>query len=268
VSAFLFAVPIAVMGGLIGLGGAEFRLPVLMRVFEYQAKRAVPINLAISLITVAAAFATRLTTASFEPIAALIPLLALFAGASMAGAYLGTGYLQRLHDSAFEKIVALLLILIGGLLIAESFAGFATHRMTEGMLGNAALAVGLGGMIGVVSSLLGVAGGELIIPTLILVFGVGVKEAGTASLLISSVTIVVGLFRYWKQGRYENRDVSEMIVPMGLGSVVGSVAGAAMVGMVSAVALKAILGCILILSSIKIFSAASVPHPRFDESFR
>jgi uncharacterized membrane protein YfcA len=75
--AFLYAVPIAVLGGLIGLGGAEFRLPVLMRVFEYKAKRAVPINLAISLVTVVCAFATRITTASVEPVVALFPLLIL-----------------------------------------------------------------------------------------------------------------------------------------------------------------------------------------------
>ena len=88
--AFLYAVPIAVLGGLIGLGGAEFRLPVLMRVFRYSSKRAVPINLAISFVTVICALATRVTTVSVEPVVALFPLLVLFTGASMAGAYFGT----------------------------------------------------------------------------------------------------------------------------------------------------------------------------------
>ena len=261
--AFLFAVPIAILGGLIGLGGAEFRLPVLMRVFQYQAKRAVPINLAISLVTVVSAAATRITTTTVEPVVALLPILILFASASMMGAYIGTGYLHRLHDSHFERIVAALLILIGALLIAESLFDFATHRVAEGMLANAILAIGFGLIIGVISSLLGVAGGELIIPALILVFGLGVKEAGTASLLISSATIVVGLFRYWKQGRYNDyREMTEMVVPMGIGSVIGSIAGAAMIGLVSAALLKALLGCILILSSLKIFSTASAPSPK------
>jgi uncharacterized membrane protein YfcA len=256
--AFLFAVPIAVLGGLIGLGGAEFRLPVLMQVFGYQAKRAVPINLAISLVTVVCAFATRVTTAAVEPVLILLPTLVLFTGASMTGAYIGTGYLHRLHDANFEKIVALLLIFIGGLLIAESLFDFATHRVADEMLANALLALALGGMIGVISSLLGVAGGELIIPALILVFGVGVKEAGTASLLISSATILVGFFRYWRQGRYrDSHDLKGVVAPMGIGSVIGSIAGAAIVGLVSASLLKALLGGILILSSIKIFSASS-----------
>ncbi len=261
--AFLFAVPIAVLGGLIGLGGAEFRLPVLMRVFEYQAKRAVPINLAISLMTVVSAAAIRITTTAVEPILVLLPILILFAGASMMGAYIGPGYLHRLHDSHLEKVVAVLLILIGGLLVAELVFDFATHRVAEGMPANAALAIGLGLIVGIISSLLGVAGGELIIPALILVFGLGVKEAGTASLLISSATILVGLFRYWKQGRYhDHHDVTEMVIPMGIGSVIGSIAGAAMIGLVSAQLLKGLLGCILILSSLKIVSAASTSAPR------
>jgi uncharacterized membrane protein YfcA len=259
--AFLFAVPIAVLGGLIGLGGAEFRLPVLMRVFQYQAKRAVPINLAISLVTVVSAAATRITTTAVEPILVLLPILILFAGASMMGAYIGTGYLHRLHDSQFEKVVATLLVAIGGVLIIESFIGFATHRVAEGMLLNAALALGLGLMVGIISSLLGVAGGELIIPALILVFGAGVKEAGTASLFISSVTILVGLLRYRRQGRYRGHDVTGMVIPMGLGSVIGSIAGAAIIGLISAALLKAMLGCILVISALKIFSAVVVPAP-------
>jgi uncharacterized protein len=46
--AALWGAPIGLRGGLIGLGGAEFRLPVLAGVFGYAARRAVALNLAIS----------------------------------------------------------------------------------------------------------------------------------------------------------------------------------------------------------------------------
>jgi len=42
-----------------GLGGAEFRLPVLAGVFGYAARRAVALNLAISLVTVVSALIIR-----------------------------------------------------------------------------------------------------------------------------------------------------------------------------------------------------------------
>ncbi|HYN23105.1 MAG TPA: sulfite exporter TauE/SafE family protein, partial [Thermoanaerobaculia bacterium] len=40
-AALLYGAPIGVLGGLIGLGGAEFRLPVLKSVFRYPTRRAV-----------------------------------------------------------------------------------------------------------------------------------------------------------------------------------------------------------------------------------
>ncbi|WP_236692530.1 hypothetical protein [Rhodobacter capsulatus] len=43
------------MGGLIGLGGAEFRLPVLITLFRFGALEAVILNKAMSLIVVATA---------------------------------------------------------------------------------------------------------------------------------------------------------------------------------------------------------------------
>jgi len=62
--AFLYAVPIAVLGGLIGLGGAEFRLPVLSGPLGHPVRRAVPLNLSVSLVTLAVAFAARGRTLS------------------------------------------------------------------------------------------------------------------------------------------------------------------------------------------------------------
>jgi Sec-independent protein secretion pathway component TatC len=58
----------------------------------------------------------------------------------------------------------------------------------------------LGLAIGFISSLLGVTGGEIIIPTLVLGFGTPIKVAGSLSLLISLPTVAVGLIRYAHQG--------------------------------------------------------------------
>jgi uncharacterized protein len=83
---------------------------------------------------------------------------------------------------------------------------------------------GLG--IGLVSSLLGVAGGELIIPTLVFAFGAGIKAAGTASLLVSLPTVAVGVLRHRGLGAFEEgQDITKIVAPMGVGSVVGAVVG-------------------------------------------
>jgi uncharacterized protein len=83
VAALLYGAPIGLLGGLIGLGGAEFRLPVLAGVFSYTARRAVALNLAISLVTVVSALLIRGGTLSLEPLIALLPVaLAMIVGLS------------------------------------------------------------------------------------------------------------------------------------------------------------------------------------------
>jgi uncharacterized membrane protein YfcA len=55
-AAGLWGAAIGTLGGLIGLGGAEFRLPVLLGVFRFPPLEAVILNKATSLIVVASAF--------------------------------------------------------------------------------------------------------------------------------------------------------------------------------------------------------------------
>jgi uncharacterized protein len=109
-------------------------------------------------------------------------------------------------------------------------------------------------VIGLVSSLLGVAGGELIIPTLLFAFGADVKTAGTASLLISLPTVAVGVVRHARLKAFDDRpDLTQTVAPMGVGSVIGAVAGGLLVGFVPAAALKLLLGVVLIVSAVRIF---------------
>ena len=53
---------IGALGGLIGLGGAEFRLPLLISVFGFAALEAVILNKAMSLVVVASALPFRAGT--------------------------------------------------------------------------------------------------------------------------------------------------------------------------------------------------------------
>ena len=80
--AFGWSVPIGGLAGLVGLGGGEFRLPVLMYVVGYPARTAVPLNLAVSLITLTFALVVRSRAVS---VAALVPYLNEVAGLAVGG---------------------------------------------------------------------------------------------------------------------------------------------------------------------------------------
>jgi hypothetical protein len=66
---FFSGAVIGVFGGLIGLGGAEFRLPLVLTVFGYATLPAVVVNLALILVTVVFSFIFRLKTIGLDVIA-------------------------------------------------------------------------------------------------------------------------------------------------------------------------------------------------------
>src|SRR5918998_1873186 len=193
VAALLYGAPIGLLGGLIGLGGAEFRLPVRAGVFGYAARRAVALNLAISLITVVSALLIRGGTLSFAPLLGRLPVVVAMIAGAVSAAYFGTALVHRVSERLLERVILVFLVVIGSALIVEALL----PQEVPGLLPDAlsvrivaAVLFGLG--IGLVSSLLGVAGGELIIPTLVFAFGADIKTAGTASLLISLPTVAGG----------------------------------------------------------------------------
>jgi uncharacterized membrane protein YfcA len=111
-----------------------------------------------------------------------------------------------------------------------------------------------GFLIGIVAALLGVAGGELLIPTLVLLFGVDIKLAGSLSLAVSLPTMLVGFARYSRDRSFvvlaENR---RFVLVMAAGSIVGSFIGAMLLGIVPANVLLPALAFILLLSAVKVW---------------
>lgn len=255
---FSFGVGAAVgtAGGLIGLGGAEFRLPALVGVLRFSAREAVAVNLVSSFIVLAAAFPFRATTVPLYEIAPHLPaVLGMLAG-SMSAAWIGAGWLRRASDKLLGRLILILLVALGLILIAEGlFVAEPTRLVSEGLVPTVVTAAGCGMVIGLVSSLLGVAGGELIIPAFILLFGVDVKVAGSMSILVGMPTIAVGVVRHLAAGSVlrDGAVWRTTIVPLGAGSILGAILGAQALGLVPSQTLKIGLGIILIWSAWGVF---------------
>lgn len=250
---FVAGVAVGSLAGLIGLGGAEFRLPVLKAVFHCPVHRAVTLNLAMSFLTLAAALPVRLRV-GLEGLWEGAPLIGAMVVGAAAGASAGAALARRLCAARLERLVLILLVGLGGLLIGEAFVAWESPGVGGGLLVQGPLALLLGAGIGVVSSLLGVAGGELIIPTLTLLFGFDVKVAGTASTVVSLPTIGAGLWRYAALGAFSDRDdLRRLALPMGTGSLLGAAAGGFLLPYVPAAGLEAGLGLLLIGSAFRAF---------------
>jgi uncharacterized protein len=202
-----------------------------------------------------ASLAIRSRSLSFEPLAPLLPVILAITGGAVFSAFFGTALAGRMSNQRLERIILILLVCIGTALIIEGVLpqGFRSALPDQVILWiGAGFIFGLG--IGLVSSLLGVAGGELIIPTMVFAFGADIKTAGTASLLISLPTVAMGIFRYSRQSAYTEKDsLIKTVLPMGAGSVLGAIIGGLLVGMVPQSWLKLGLGIILMVSAFRMF---------------
>jgi uncharacterized protein len=147
------------------------------------------LNKAMSLVVVAPALPFRAAAVPFGSVAAQWPIIVNLLAGSLLGAWLGASWATRLASQTLYRVIAVLLLGIAVVLVIG-------HDMAASMLiGMPQMAAGVaaGFVIGIVAALLGVAGGELLIPTLIILFGVDIKLAGSLSLPVSLPTMLVGL---------------------------------------------------------------------------
>jgi uncharacterized membrane protein YfcA len=243
------------IGGLIGLGGGELRLPILVGLIGFAARAAVPMNQILSLVTLVTALVVRWHTGSLVGVGAFAPAVIALGSGGVTAAWFAAGLLSRVTDHRLERAIAVLLMAIGLLLIGERLLPVGLPALVPAEPGWQIVAgVVLGLCIGTASTFLGVAGGELLIPTLILVFGADIRTAGSAVLFVSIPTVCIGLFRYGRMGLLPGRSTLLRVgLPMGLESLVGAAAGGVFAGSTSAEVLKLLLGLILIAAALKAF---------------
>ena len=243
---------IGILGGLIGLGGAEFRLPLLIGLFGFAALHAVILNKAMSLVVVASALAFRTTAVPIDLVLAQWPIIVNLLAGSLIGAWMGASWATRLSHRRLYKVIAVLLVLIALILLLGH-----ERRATEPLLtGTLQIGVGVvaGLLIGVVASIMGVAGGELLIPTLVILFGLDIKLAGSLSVAISLPTMLMGFARYSRDQSFSVlKEHLPFVIAMAAGSLLGTAIGGQLLGVVPDALLLPALAAILLISAVKVW---------------
>jgi uncharacterized membrane protein YfcA len=103
---FAAGAAVGVLGGLVGLGGAEFRLPLLLALFGFAALAAVIVNKAMSLVVVIAALPARLAAVPLVDVSGeWASVLNLLAG-SLVGAWLGATWATRMASTRLYRVLA------------------------------------------------------------------------------------------------------------------------------------------------------------------
>ncbi|MFC9614523.1 TSUP family transporter [Streptomyces sp. NPDC056938] len=249
--AFVAGGAVGILGGMIGLGGAEFRLPLLISLFGFAALSAVILNKAMSLVVVLAALPARLAAVSASELASHWTIAVNLLAGSLLGAWAGATWAVRMRSFTLYKVLAALMVLMAAALMITHATALGTLSLPLWAQVPSGVLAGFG--IGVVAAIMGVAGGELLIPTIVLLFAVDIKTAGSLSLLVSLPTMLVAFARYSRDGSFAVlRANLPFTVVMAGGSIAGALLGGLLVGVFSELVLIPALAVILLISAIKL----------------
>jgi len=250
--AFVTGAAIGLLGGMIGLGGAEFRLPLLIGVFGFLALQAVIMNKALSLVVVVTALPARMLGVPYADVAEHWTIIVNLLAGSLVGAWLGATWATRMRSRTLYRVLAVLLVLIAVTLVLTHLGDVRPSDITGGWQVVAGVVAGVA--IGVVAALMGVAGGELLIPTIVLLYAVDIKIAGSLSLAVSLPTMLSKFARYSRDQSFQVLAANKpFLIAMAAGSVAGTVVGGLLLNVVPSLVLIPLLAGLLVLSSVKVW---------------
>ena len=156
-----------------------------------------------------------------------------------------------MRSATLNRVLPALLVLIAAALAWNHFGDLNRldlHPLPRTLLG---LAAGVG--IGIVAALMGAAGGELLIPVIVLLFAVDIKIAGSLALAISLPTMLVAFARYSRDRSFEVlRATKGFVLAMAAGSIIGTILGGLLLGAVPEAVLIPLVA-LLLASAIKVW---------------
>lgn len=187
---------VSIAAGMFGVGGGVLLVPFLVLVL----RRAQHVAHATSLVAILFAGASGGTRFAFDGAVQWVAVVALAVGA-VAGAQLGARFLPKLTDTVLRRLFGVVLLVVAVRFVAAgsggASGGLSAPDMDVAML---ALHVVIGIGTGVSSAVLGVGGGTVLVPILVLLLGYGQHIAEGTSLFVIVPAALSGAIAHSRNG--------------------------------------------------------------------
>ncbi len=211
----LIGLAAGLMSGLMGVGGGIVMIPLMTAFLGLTQHKAHGTSLAVIVFT---AIAGALTY-GFSGHTDLVIALELIAG-SMVGARIGALVMNRIPARELRMIFAIFIFLIGLRLLLALPSGEAIVQ-TNTLIGVLTVVV-IGLITGILSGMLGVGGGIVMVPAMVLLLGLAQQNAQGVSLLVMIPTSIVGATTHLKKGNVVTRIVPWIAATSIIAAVIGS----------------------------------------------
>jgi hypothetical protein len=190
---FVIGLTAGIFGGLAGLGGGLIMIPLMVEVLKLNQHKAHGTSLVALVFTgISGAITYALNGAIDITAAVLLALTAVFT------APLGARYAHTLAEWKLKKTFGAFLIFCSVLLLLKPYLADIIGTVP----GYAKIIVFLitGAFTGFLSGMMGVGGGTIMVPVMVLLAGFTQHAAQGTSLLVMVPTGGIGAFTHWKMG--------------------------------------------------------------------
>ena len=236
-------------GGLVGLGGGVIMIPLMVRFFRFSQHQAHGTSLMALVFTGLSGAVTYYFNGSVDVLAA-----ALLAASAIFTARFGAMYAHALPEWKLKMAFGFFVICVSLLLLSKPYLALLAFlsQPVDGWAKIAAL-LASGVFAGFLSGMMGVGGGSIMVPALVLLVGHSQYTAQGSSLLAMVPAGSVGAYTHWRLGNVILR-VLPGLIP---GIILGTYLGGSLAHVLTEANLRLIFAGVLIWLGIRDIRAAS-----------
>ena len=242
-TSFLIGLLAGTFGGLVGLGGGVIMIPLMVGFFKFDQHQAHGTSLMALVFTGLAGAVTYYLQGSVDVLAA-----ALLAASAIFTARFGALYANALPEWKLKRAFGIFVICVSLLLVSKpylSHLAFLAHP-AGGWVKITAL-LGSGAVAGFLSGMMGVGGGSIMVPALVLMVGHSQYTAQGSSLLAMVPGGSVGAYTHWRLGNVVLK-VLPGLIP---GILIGTYLGGNLAHLLTEANLRLVFAAVLILMGIR-----------------
>jgi uncharacterized protein len=212
---FLIGFLAGLFGGLVGLGGGVVMIPLMVGIKKLSQQHAHGTSLVVLVFTGIMGAATYAYQGSIDIVAsALLASTAIFTARS--GAFIA----HSLPEWKLKKTFGIFIILVSMLMVLKPYIPHVASPM-EGWI-KVLILLASGALTGLLSGMMGVGGGSLMVPAMVLMVGMEQHTAQGSSLLAMIPAGAVGAWTHKKLGNVETPLLYGLIPGVMIGTFIGA----------------------------------------------
>jgi len=203
------------MGGLVGVGGGVFMVPLMTELLKVRQHQAHGTSLVAIVFTGAIGAVAYGLQKSVDIVAAI-----LLAATSILTAQLGAKWTAVLPEWKLKRYFGAFLFFVASLMLLKPY--LPTFHLGPFLWGKVISLLVTGAFTGFLSGMMGVGGGLIMVPVMVLLLGLNQHTAQGTSLLVMVPTGIAGAWTHWKLGHIVLDIVPGLIVGVLIGTSLGA----------------------------------------------